>query len=774
MKTKSLIKFFILTLFLIIISINVFCLEIDIGSTIVYTTDWSNDREFGYSFYVNGTNGIYINWVSGASGVTATNCSIWNYNGSKLFYSASITSNNATFINANLTAGNTYLVTFGSNSGAVNHRFKATASGSLPIKSGDLNITSCGEQTTFWTGGDSSCYDISKIGYTRITSPTTYFDMTALNLWNSNLITSFNATINGTTYTTTNGTINTGINSTAGLVNITFQSVGYFDNTTLNYNVSNDLTTRLYNSIVNIGMRNIVDNSTLSNYTIYFNSTIFCNTTTTNCLNYPANGTYSVNATPNDGVSFHALNQNVTITALQNNTIYFYAHEHQVNITARDSVTNASISNFSINFKSLNTSYEANYTTITGLVEAFAIHNTYNITIDAFGYALYNNVQNVTISSGDQNLVFYLQKNNGVAINIYNEANGSSLNGTSVTIYTYNGTTLIQTNTTSTGEISFYELIPANYTFRFEATNFAVKEYYVEVGNRSFQTLNAYMLQTAYTTIFTFLDETNGNTIQDVTLIIQRYINGSLQVVSSLTSDITGRVQFNYQQNTPYYFTASKTGYNTKPYTLNPILFSSYNVKVTPSTTQTYESDYSGVTITYTPTFFTNGQVNTLSFTFGSPEGRLNAYGFNVTYKGITSQDTGSNAYGEVLSTTINITGASFQDTAQVRYYYTTSDGATNNYAFNIQIVGSQSGNYTIFSNKGQTYGLGDFERILILTIIIILVVGAGTMFSGQFIGGVLGMFVLGFFGYMEFISWWVTYPTLVFLFVYIVWGSSR
>jgi hypothetical protein len=55
-----------------------------------------------------------------------------------------------------------------------------------------------------------------------------------------------------------------------------------------------------------------------------------------------------------------------------------------------------------------------------------------------------------------------------------------------------------------------------------------------------------------------------------------------------------------------------------------------------------------------------------------------------------------------------------------------------------------------------------------------LLIVGAGTMFGGAFIGGVLGMFVLGFFAYMQFISWWATYPTLVFLFIYIVWGGTR
>lgn len=607
---------------------------------------------------------------------------------------------------------------------------------------------------------------------------TSNFSVTALNSWDSSAINIFNLTMQSgaTTYNfgTTTGTITTSLlTNDTSLWNLTYSSVGnYFNNNYININISSAHTGYLNQSIINISVKNIVDNSTITNYSIKFNSTTFCNTSTSNCLNNPLASFYNVNITPNDGTSFHSLNTNTTISALQNETIYFYVHTHQINITAKDSVTLANITNFTINIKSLNSTYETNYTTTNGLIDAFVIHETYNITIDANGYALYNNIDTLSITN-DTNKTFYLQRNNGILINIYNEANGSLITDTNFTIYTFLNNTLIYTNTTN-ATITFYELIPGNYTLRFEAINYAVKEYYIEVGNRSFQVLNAYMLQTTYSTILTFTNEANGQVVEGVTLIIQKYINGSLEVISSLTSDITGRCQFSYQPNNQYYFTASKTYYTTKSFTLNPILFSSYNVLLTPTTTQTYESDYSGVTINYNPTSFNNNQINTLTFTFGSPQGKLNNYGFNITFNGLINSSSGVNSYGEVLSASLNITGASFQDTAQVIYYYTTSDGATNTHAFKIPINGASASNYTLFYNKGNTYGLGDFERILIITTLLIIVVGAGVMFSGVFVGGVLGMLILGFFAYMGFINWWITYPTLVFLFAFIVWGSSK
>lgn len=599
--------------------------------------------------------------------------------------------------------------------------------------------------------------------------------------YSNSALTNYSAQIVGSgyaqTFNDTAGTVTLNIlQNDTRLFNITYTKVNWFNKTYYNVNVSTAHTGYIEQSYINFSLRQQVTNNSYTNYTIKLNGTVVCNTSTAFCqIAYPDAGFYILNATPNNGVEFHALNTNVTITALQNNTVYLYTHDHNVNIQARDSITNVSILIYNVTSQSYNRTDVRTTGTTNGNVSVDVIHDTYNFTIDAPGYALYNNVQNLTVTS-EHNLTFYLQRTNGVAISIFNEANGSSLNGVDVTVYVYiDNATLLYTNVTNTSTISYYNLTAGNYTFRFEATNYAVKEYYVNVGNRSFQYLNAYMLQTSSNTIFTFLDQTNGNVIDGVNVIVKKYINGSLVVVSSLTSDITGRVQLSYQANTPYYFTCTKGEYDNKEFTLNPILFSTYTVKMTPSVSEVYEADYSGVSITHTPKRLNNAQNNRIFFTFGSPAGKFVLYGFNVTYNGTTNVTTGVNAYGEIIDTYININNARIGQTAQVQYFYTTSDGATNNYAFNMEIVGQTMNiNNTILANKDQTYGLGLFERVFIITIILIIMAGAGALYGGALIGSAIAIFILGIFSYLGFIPWFIGYPTMLFLFIYIVWGSSK
>lgn len=626
--------------------------------------------------------------------------------------------------------------------------------------------------------------NIQSVGYMNITTtpPTSPNEtLTLKSNYSNNALTNYSARVVGSgydqTFNDTAGTVTLNIlQNDTRLFNITYTKVNWFNKTYYNVNVSTAHTGYIEQSYINFSLRQQVTNNSYTNYTIKLNGTAVCNTTTALCqIAYPDAGFYILNATPNNGVEFHALNTNITITALQNNTVYLYTHDHNVNIQARDSITNASILIYNVTSESYNRTDVRTTGTTNGNVSVDVIHDTYNFTVDAPGYALYNNVQNLTVI-GEHNLTFYLQRTNGVAISIFNEANGSSLNGVDVTIYVYiDNSTLVYTNTTNTSTISYYNLTAGNYTFRFEATNYAVKEYYVNVGNRSFQYLNAYMLQTSSSTIFTFLDQTNGNVLEGVNVIVKKYINGSLVVVSSLTSDITGRVQLNYQANTPYYFTCTIADYNNKEFTLNPILFSTYTVKMTPTTSEVYEADYSGVTITHTPQRLNNGQNNQLFFTFGSPAGKFVLYGFNVTYNGTTNGTTGVNAYGDVLNTYIYISGARIGQTAQVQYFYITSDGVTNTYTFNMEIVGQTYNlNNTIQQNMNKTYGLGLFERIFIITIVLIIMAGAGALYGGALIGATMAIFILGIFSYLGFIPWFIGYPSMLFLFIYIVWGSSK
>lgn len=112
---------------------------------------------------------------------------------------------------------------------------------------------------------------------------TTNFTITAVNAWNSSSINTFNATINGTTYNTTTGTITTDIlNNASSLFNITLLADGYSTRTYTNYNVSSNLAASLYpyNSL-EVFAFDIDSGANLSNFSVtlqsvsdyYFNET---------------------------------------------------------------------------------------------------------------------------------------------------------------------------------------------------------------------------------------------------------------------------------------------------------------------------------------------------------------------------------------------------------------------------------------------------------------------------------------------------------------------
>lgn len=74
---------------------------------------------------------------------------------------------------------------------------------------------------------------------------TTNFTITARGNDNNSTISNFSAKIDGTTYTTTTGTITTNISNTAGLKNITVIATNHYNYTKTNYNVTNNLNAQM-------------------------------------------------------------------------------------------------------------------------------------------------------------------------------------------------------------------------------------------------------------------------------------------------------------------------------------------------------------------------------------------------------------------------------------------------------------------------------------------------------------------------------------------------
>jgi len=96
-------------------------------------------------------------------------------------------------------------------------------------------------------------------------------------------------------------------------------------------------------------------------------------------------------------------------------------------------------------------------------------------------------------------------------------------------------------------------------------------------------TLNSYLIESAYNSVFTFKNIETGAILTGVQFAISRDVLGVPTLIQTLASDITGRIKLYYTPDVEYSFVASLSDYETKTFTLNPVIFSSYNVWLTPS-----------------------------------------------------------------------------------------------------------------------------------------------------------------------------------------------
>lgn len=382
-------------------------------------------------------------------------------------------------------------------------------------------------------------------------------------------------------------------------------------------------------------------------------------------------------------------------------------------------------------------------------------NNTYQYFADFTGYAY--KYDNHSLTSSLYSLYnMSLSFTNSVQIYIYDE-NTATLITQNITIVT-SGTSE-QTNYTTSGSLLLRNLTDGTYTIKLSGANYTQKTYTVTVTNRSSQTLNAYLSTSADTTIIQVYNENTGVNLEDAFVNVERLINGSYATVESRYTDVTGRVSIVYTSLIAYRFTISKTGFTTKQFTLNPILFDSYSVSLNPSTTSynnTY--DYDSVAITWYPKTFINNNINNLTFIITSPEGTLEDYNFSINYKSYSNTTGGSNAYGSTLTLSLNISGAYLGDRVYVNYSYNPTSSSTKYYSFSFGILGmNDTGNYTTAQLKNRDYGLGLIEKAVLTLVVVVILVGfayalvgmGGALFLGLIAEGVavyLGFLPIGAF----------------------------
>lgn len=577
------------------------------------------------------------------------------------------------------------------------------------------------------------------------------FSLTATDL-NGVTINNFSAIINGTGYTTTTGTINTEIEQDSGLVDITLENAtdsnGAFFNTSAsnvdtasNYEFSN-----LYQVQADFQGYEIVSNNSIDGEFYLDNGSLAP-------LVFMADS-YNITFV-ND--SYYNLTEELSFSALQNETVPLLGvYSSLINVTVTNAYSGENLSNFTGFIYSYNETYNETFNTTTGFVELPAIYGSYLLYAEVDGYAVSEetNYLNKTVSNVLENATFGLYSSNSVYFNVYDsETNVYITSNVSITLTGADENTYY----TSTGKYFLSNITDGNYTVKVVdvAGNYSLSSYYITVADNSYQTLNTYLTADAEQVVFTVTDSLTSASLEGATFSQSKLINATYTLIESKSTDITGKAQFNYISTAKYRFIISLTGYTSKTFYLDPILFSTYTVSLDPEISSDIEPQYSHVEIEFYPVNFTNNANNTLNVLFSSFSGALNTYYLNMTYKNKSAYFSGSNAYGSDDTLYLLIENATITDTVNISYGYDTVLGKAYDFKATYYIINSSSGNQTINDNRIDDYGLGWFERVTIALFVVLLVSGLVGFVSGYAPALGVGLLLSGYFTFINFIPLW-------------------
>jgi len=387
--------------------------------------------------------------------------------------------------------------------------------------------------------------------------------------------------------------------------------------------------------------------------------------------------------------------------------------------------------------------------------------NMSNGTTDLYYSNINGSIQDINFYSTSTtiNVSFYeVTSENSILINIYREENGLSIyDNITIVVSGILGDT---TYYTSTGTKFIQNLTDGNYTIKFTGSNYSFRSYDITVADRSTQTLNVYLSSNTQEVIFTIVDSLSGSSIEGASVSVARLINSTWTIITTKNSDITGKVQINYVPNIRYRLSVTYAGYTDKVFYLDPILFSTYTVKLVKAVTIDDSPSFQGVDIFYNPHSFYANQSNNLTFTFSSPDGILTSYNLSVVYPNSSFYESGVLATGEIFFNSFNVSDVTFTSSVNITYCYDTTISSNKCFSIKYGLIGYVSEG-SFLDNKDNTYGMGLWGRISLSTLIFIIVAGLVTVIGGVLLGGLVGLFLMGFFVAIGFIPVWAILPSM-------------
>ena len=395
------------------------------------------------------------------------------------------------------------------------------------------------------------------------------FDVTLNDLYTGSAITAFNVTAWNETFReqldTTNGTVSF-LTRGNGSFNIAVDAPGYFNLSYFRVNSSLAFNSLVYQSIIIINATEKISGNPISSFTIWATSQRNVTTNGTAVL-YVANGSYTINA-----ASSGYTNSSVTVGTVLKGKVSANVTFGSSNLTilAYEFFTNATILNFTVTIVDLNgtTFSETGSSNNTGKLDFAVINRTFNVSINAKGYAISS--ANITVNSQTIIYKFSLHTENSVSATMLDEGGGTLLNGTTVSLL-FDATGFYQTYSTSNGTLFVSNLPEGVYTLTASATGFATRQKSVNIITQSHHDVEFRLANLSSSLLRTFtVQDASGNNVNNVSMEFSRRQNGTYVLISTFYTDFAGEVQIALANNAEYKVVLTRSGFNSQEITVIP------------------------------------------------------------------------------------------------------------------------------------------------------------------------------------------------------------
>ncbi len=472
-----------------------------------------------------------------------------------------------------------------------------------------------------------------------------YFDVTVDDIYDDTSINDFNVTIWNETFSQTrdtdNGTISFSVES--GNYSIWINSSAHFPKFIHSWNVSNDLAAKAIQSMLILNASEISTNTVINDFNV--SVTLQDNSTTNGtAILYLKSGSYTLTGKASNYID---VTKSISISALETQYQELKFGSSNFTVYVKDYWTNNTINNFQATLSTHNEGYSNSINTTTGKADFSIINGTYNLSLDPDEYA--KTSVNVTITQNPQNYTFYVYPENSVTLTLLDEDTSDKILQTVNVLFDGGG--YYKTHSSSNGTI-FVANLPVENTITLTASSsdYSTRKYYVTLSSKSHRDIDIRLSNTSSSNLRTFtVKDDYLNNLDDVSLEVSKYENGSYVSVGTYTTDFSGQTEVYMSSANTYQVILTKTGYETKTISITPTS-TSYTIVLSETPTDfvnvadlfSYKLEPKSSILNYMNISF--------NITLSDPDGRIEFFGIKGYYNVSRCKSSSGNCISNITA----------------------------------------------------------------------------------------------------------------------------